>query len=139
MQPPINPIIYRPSSGKDKIARGIFDICAGLLLVFIMMSSKEAGISGDEEVHFRQSEKVYNYFATGGTDQSVLDTPTSHLKYYGQSFDNITTILIRWFDIDDIYTFRHQMNGLAAWLCIVTLAALALWRRGVRSYAAEGG
>ncbi|MCK9412771.1 MAG: hypothetical protein M0Q53_10745 [Prolixibacteraceae bacterium] len=130
MQPPINPIIYRPLSGKDKIARGIFDICAGLLLVFIMMSSKEAGISGDEEVHFRQSEKVYNYFATHGTDQSALDTPTSHLKYYGQSFDNLTTILIRWFDIDDIYTFRHQMNGLAAWLCIVLAGFLAVWLSG---------
>ncbi|MCK9638330.1 MAG: hypothetical protein M0R39_00350 [Prolixibacteraceae bacterium] len=130
MPPPIYPIIYRPRTGKDKIARGIFDLCAGLLLVFILMGSKEAGISGDEEVHFRQSEKVYNYFASGGTDQSALDTPTSHLKYYGQSFDNITTILIRWFNIDDIYTFRHQMNGLAAWLCIVLAGFLAVWLSG---------
>jgi hypothetical protein len=130
MPPPINPIVYRPSAGKDKIARGLFDICAGLLLVFIMMGSKEAGISGDEEVHFRQSEKVYNYYATRGADQSALDTPTSHLKYYGQSFDNLTTILIRWFGIDDIYTFRHQMNGLAAWLCIVLAGFLAVWLSG---------
>jgi hypothetical protein len=83
MRPPINSIIYRPQQGKDKIARGIFDICAGLLLVFILMSGKEAGISGDEEVHFRQSEKVYNYYATGSTDQNALDTPISNLKYYG--------------------------------------------------------
>ena len=51
--------------------------------------SLEAGISGDEKVHYEQSEKVLNYYKTFGKDKSALNTPTSHLKHYGQSFDNL--------------------------------------------------
>ena len=126
----ISNIIHRPTTGKGNITKGIFDLCAGLLLVFMLMSVKDAGISGDEDVHYKQSVSVYNYFASHGADQSALNTPATHLKYYGQSFDNITTILIRWFDIEDIYTFRHQMNTLAAWLCIVLAGLFATWLSG---------
>jgi predicted Zn-dependent protease len=117
-------------TGKDKIVRGIFDLLAGLLLIFMFLGSKEAGISGDEDLHYQQSVAVYNYFATQGADQSALHTPATHLQYYGQSFDNLTTILIRWFSIDDIYTFRHQANALAGWLCILLAAQLAIWLSG---------
>ncbi len=123
-------IIYRPDFGKDKIVRGIFNLLAGLLLIFMLLGAKDAGISGDEDLHYQQSISVYNYFSTLGTDQSALDTPATHLKYYGQSFDNLTTILIRWFNIDDIYTFRHQANALAGWLCILLAALLTVWLSG---------
>ncbi|MEI7830712.1 MAG: hypothetical protein WCI31_13130 [Prolixibacteraceae bacterium] len=130
MSLPFLHIIHRPNPGKGNISRGLFDLCAGLLLVFMLMSAKDAGISGDEDVHYKQSVSVYNYFASHGADQSALNTPGTHLKYYGQSFDNITTILIRWFNIEDIYTFRHQMNTLAAWLCIVLAGLFAVWLSG---------
>lgn len=126
----INHIIPQPPFSKDKIVRRIFEFLAGLLLLFMLQGSKDAGISGDEEVHYQQSVKVYNYFATLGHDQSALDTPVTHLKYYGQSFDNLTTILIRWFHIDDIYTFRHVTNTLAAWLAILLAAYFAIWLSG---------
>ena len=124
---PINHIIHQFRFDKGQIAKTIFVNAAMLLLLFMLFSSKEAGISGDEEVHYNQSVKVYNYFATFGKDQGALDTPTSHLKYYGQSFDNLTTILIRWFNIEDIYTFRHLANGFAGWLAILAAALLAVW------------
>ena len=130
MQLPIKHIIHQYRFDKGQLAKTIFVNAAMLLLLFMLLSSKQAGISGDEEVHYQQSLKVYNYFATFGNDQSALDTPTSHLKYYGQSFDNLTTILIRWFSIDDIYTFRHLMNGFAGWLCILLAALLAVWLSG---------
>jgi tetratricopeptide (TPR) repeat protein len=126
----ISNIIYRPVSGKTGLSKGLFQLCAGLLLVFMLVSAKDAGISGDEEVHYNQSIKVYNYFATGGKDQGALDTPVTHLKYYGQSFDNLTTIMIRWFNIEDIYTFRHESNTLAAWLTILLAALFAVWLSG---------
>ncbi|HEY5511881.1 MAG TPA: tetratricopeptide repeat protein [Prolixibacteraceae bacterium] len=113
-----------------KLARSIFAVAALFLLLILLHGAKDAGISGDEEVHYNQSVKVYNYFASFGKDQSALDTPTTHLKYYGQSFDNLTTILIRWFSIDDIYTFRHIMNSLAAWVAILIAALLAIWLSG---------
>lgn len=126
----LHTIIPPSPFGKGTRSKNLFNLLAAFLLVFLLMSSKEAGISGDEELHYTQSVNVYNYFASLGADQSALNTPTTHLKYYGQSFDNLTTILIRWFNISDIYTFRHQMNGLAAWLCILLAAQLAIWLSG---------
>jgi hypothetical protein len=130
MSLPINHIIHQIRFDKGQMAKRIFVNLAMLLLLFMLFSSREAGISGDEEVHYNQSVKVYNYFATCGKDQSALDTPATHLKYYGQSFDNLTTILIRWFNIEDIYTFRHLANGFAGWLAILAAALLAVWLSG---------
>ncbi len=120
--------ILQPLEGKS--AKPIFAIGSAILLLFLILSSKEAGISGDEDLHYQQSIAVYNYFASGGTDQSALNTPATHLKYYGQSFDNLATILINWFNIDDIYFFRHVMNALAAWICILLAAMLSIWLSG---------
>ena len=130
MSLPFLHIIHRPLTGKGNIVKRLFDLCAGLLLVFMLLSAKDAGISGDEELHYNQSVKVYDYFASLGQDQSALHTPTTHLKYYGQSFDNLTTIFIKWFNIDDIYLFRHVMNSLAAWVAILLAALLAIWLSG---------
>ncbi len=110
--------------------KSLFNLAAFLLLIFILFSANKAGISGDEEVHYNQSVSVYNYFSSLGVNNSALNTPVTHLKYYGQSFDNITTILIRWFGIEDIYSFRHLMNSFAAWLTILLSALLAVWLSG---------
>lgn len=90
---------------KDQRLRIIFWILALILLVLMLLISRDAGISGDEEVHYKQSELVYNYFASHGADKSALDTPETHLQYYGQAFDNLVTLLIRVFKIEDIYGF----------------------------------
>ncbi|RLD35570.1 MAG: hypothetical protein DRI73_02350 [Bacteroidetes bacterium] len=105
-----------------------------VVLLFIMpMFSLDAGISGDEKVHYDQSLKVYNYYKSFGKDKSALDTPQSHLKYYGQSFDNITTIIIKWLKINDIYKFRHIANSLAGWLTIFIAGLLAVFLGGYRT------
>jgi hypothetical protein len=51
---------------KNKI---LFWSLALLMLVALLIISRDAGISGDEEVHYRHSELVYNYFKTGGEGQ----------------------------------------------------------------------
>ena len=61
---------------------------------------------------------------------SALETPQTHLKYYGQSFDNLTTIFIRWFNIDDVFLFRHLASSLAGWLTILVTALFAIWLSG---------
>lgn len=109
----------------EKKLRYIFYVLAFVMLVFMLLISRDAGISGDEEVHYKQSEMVYNYFKTLGQDQSALNTPKTHLQYYGQSFDNLVTILIHWFNINDIYSFRHLMCSLSGWLAIVVTAIFA--------------
>ena len=110
----------------EKKLRYIFYVLAFIMLVFMLLISRDAGISGDEEVHYKQSEMVYNYFKTLGQDKSALDTPKTHLQYYGQSFDNLVTILIHWFNINDIYSFRHLMCSFSGWLAILGTALFAV-------------
>ena len=109
----------------EKKLKLIFIGLALVMLSAMLLISRDAGISGDEEVHYQQSEMVYNYFSTFGKDKSSLDTPKTYLQYYGQSFDNLVTILIHAFGIEDIYSFRHLMCSFAGWLTIVVTAIFA--------------
>jgi tetratricopeptide (TPR) repeat protein len=111
----------------------IFYACSLFLLVLMLLLSRNAGISCDEVLHYNQSVAVYDYFATHGQDKSALNTPGTHLKYYGQSFDNIVTILASWFNIEDVYSFRHLMSSLAGWLTLFITALFAVWLSGYRT------
>lgn len=111
---------------NQRLLKYIFFFLATLILAALLITSKDAGISGDEEVHYKQSEMVYQYFATLGKDQSSLNTPVTHLKYYGQAYDNVVTILIHWFSIEDVYSFRHFMSSIAGWLAIFITGLLAV-------------
>ena len=108
----------------------LFYTIAGLLLLFIVKGGVDAGISGDEHLHYTQSVYVYDYFASLGKDTAALATPHTHLKYYGQSFDNATTILIRWLNIDDIFLFRHVSNSVVGWLTVLVTGLFAVWLAG---------
>jgi len=108
----------------------LFFTFATLLLLFMMKGGVDAGISGDEYLHYNQSVSVYNYFASYGKDVSALNTPHTHLKYYGQSVDNLTTILIRWFKIDDIFLFRHLTSSFLGWLTVLITALFGVWLAG---------
>jgi tetratricopeptide (TPR) repeat protein len=57
----------------------------------------------------------------------------THLKYYGQSFDNLVTILIKWLDLDDVYRFRHFMSALMGWLVILMTSLFAIWLMNYRT------
>ncbi len=114
----------------EKKLKQIFFVLAGILLAGMILISRNAGISGDEEVHYKHSEMVYNYFKTMGADKSALYTPNTHLHYYGQAFDNIVTILIHWFNIEDIYGFRHLMSSIAGWLAILVTSLFAAYLSG---------
>jgi len=111
----------------------IFFFSTAFMLLIMIILSKNAGISCDEVLHYGQSEAVYNFFATKGGDQAALDTPDTHLKYYGQSYDNLVTILIHLFGIDDVYRFRHLMSALAGCTVILLTAFFAVWLSGYRT------
>ena len=110
-----------------------FYILAVLGLVLLPFLSLDAGISGDEEVHYIHSQKVLDYYTSFGKDTAALFTPESHLAYYGQSFDNFTTLLINWFNIEDIYRFRHVCNAIIGWFAILVAASLAVFLSGYRA------
>lgn len=115
---------------SEKRLKIFFWALALAVLAAMLLISRDAGISGDEEVHYVHSEMVYNYFATTGADQSSLNTPKTHLQYYGQAFDNLVTILIHWFGIEDIYGFRHLMCSISGWLTILVTALFAAYLSG---------
>jgi len=104
-----------------------------IILAFLLLTSRNAGITCDEVLHYKQSQNVYNFFASNGEDKSALHNPVWHLAYYGQSYDNLVTILINWFDIENAYGFRHIMSSLAGWLTILVTALLAVWISGHRT------
>jgi tetratricopeptide (TPR) repeat protein len=118
---------------KESFLKYLLFISSGLVLFLMLLSSRDAGITCDEVLHYNHSVSVYNYFATKGKDQSALDTPVTQLKYYGQSYDNIVTILIKWFHIENIYGFRHIMSTLAGWLTIMITALFAVRLAGYRA------
>jgi MFS family permease len=100
----------------------VFFVLSFVILITMALVSRDAGISGDEDLHLKQSELVYRYYATWGEDKSSMDTPKTHLKYYGQSLDNVTTILGHWFQLEDIYAFRHLVCSFTGWLAIFITA-----------------
>jgi tetratricopeptide (TPR) repeat protein len=108
----------------------IFILLLLLLLFFMLLMSRDAGVNCDEVLHYNQSVAVLNFFTSHGRDTSALNTPVTHLKYYGQSYDNLTTCLIRLFGINDIYGFRHLMSTIAGWLTILIAALFAIWLEG---------
>jgi tetratricopeptide (TPR) repeat protein len=118
---------------KETRLKYIFYISSAILLFLMLLTSRDAGITCDEVLHYNQSVSVYNYFATHGEDQSALNTPVTNLKYYGQSYDNLVTILINWLNIEDVYGFRHLMSSVAGWLVILITALFAVWLAGYRA------
>ncbi len=115
---------------KTSLQKYVFFTCSALLLIIMLVMSRSAGISCDEVLHYDHSVAVYDYFASRGNDLSALDTPETNLRYYGQSYDNLTTFLIRTLGIEDVYRFRHLMSSLAGWAVILITAFFAVWLSG---------
>jgi tetratricopeptide (TPR) repeat protein len=117
-------------NGKSKY---IFYLSSALLLILMLLISKNAGISCDEVLHYDHSVSVYNYFVSHGHDETALNTPVTNLKYYGQSYDDLVTVLIKWFNIENVYGFRHIMSSVAGWLAIFISALFAIWLTDYRA------
>lgn len=113
----------------------VFGFVALALGILLPLMSLDAGMSGDEHTQYDQAKAVYDYYASGGTDQAALNNPKTYTHYYSQSFDNITYAVNQWFGVEDVYTSRHIMNAMVGWLCMLfaglLVAQLAGWRAGV--------
>jgi len=118
---------------KGNPVKYLFSCLLGLLLIVMVISSRKAGITCDEILHYKHSLSVYNYFASHGNDLSALETPETHLKYYGQSYDNLVTIIIKLSGVEDVYGFRHIMSALAGWLVVLVTSLFAVWLKDYRS------
>jgi tetratricopeptide (TPR) repeat protein len=113
--------------------RLLFVTAAFIMAVALPLLSLKAGISGDEEKHYVQAGKVFNYFATKGQDKSCLSDPENKLNYYGQSFDLITLIINKVFSVDKIYETRHILNSIIGFLAVLFTGLLASLLAGYRA------
>jgi tetratricopeptide (TPR) repeat protein len=113
--------------------RSLFVAVAAVIAVALPLMSLDAGQSGDDEKHYQHAEKVYNYFATRGEDQSALSDPRLKLNYYGQSLDLITYIVNRVFRIENEYEARHFIIAITGFLCILFSGLLARKLAGERA------
>ncbi|WP_297092421.1 hypothetical protein [uncultured Draconibacterium sp.] len=115
--------------------KNIFVLLSLVLLVTMLIMSKDAGISGDEYFKEEHAEKVFNFYKTGGKDKSAVDTELPLQKYNGQSFDNVIYAFNTIFNIKDVYRSRHLFNALAGFLLILFTGLLAKslfgWRAGI--------
>ncbi|MCK5822071.1 MAG: hypothetical protein KAH17_09290, partial [Bacteroidales bacterium] len=107
-------------------AKKVFCLVLGLMFFLLVFLSLDAGISGDEPVHYQHSEYVNKYFSSGKTDLSALNTPETHLKYYGQVFDNISYSINSLLNTTSPYTVRHILNAFSGFLLILFSGLIAV-------------
>lgn len=115
------PIFHKNSA----LWRLSFALLMTILLFALPRLALNSGISGDEDVHYTHAKYVYNYFDTDGKDTTCLNTPKTMLQYYGQSFDNVSYIINKWFGIENEYEARHVMNAIVGWAAILFAGLLA--------------
>ncbi|MCX6225943.1 MAG: hypothetical protein NTV01_14520 [Bacteroidia bacterium] len=111
---------------SDRLKQRIFTALCLAPFILLPLLCLNAGISGDEPVHYGQAENVYNFFATHGKDSSSIYTPITYLKYYGQSIDNFSYLINKIFAFQEPYVTRHVINSLAGALTIAFTGFLAV-------------
>ena len=113
--------------------RKMFLILSSSLFILLPLLSINAGISGDEPVHYQHAEYVFNYFKTNGADQSALNTPKTNLKYYGQAIDNLSFYINHFLKSQNPYLTRHILNALLGALLILFSGLIAVRLSGYRA------
>jgi tetratricopeptide (TPR) repeat protein len=118
---------------ESAVYRLLFFIVAAAFLIIMPIMSFDAGISGDENEHYVQSEKVLNYYTSFGKDTTSLESQS--LRLYGQSFDLFAIIATKVFNTDKVYETRHVLNSIFGWFAILFTALIAVelmgWRAGI--------
>jgi tetratricopeptide (TPR) repeat protein len=135
---PLKEIRSKPEKLYDFIKipslfRLMFLATAVVMAMAMPLLSRQAGFSGDEDKHYNQAEKVYNYYVTRGEDKSALSDPEFKLNYYGQSFDLFTYTFNKIFKVDKTYETNHIFISLAGFLTILFSSSLASLLMGYRA------
>ncbi len=82
-----------------------------LLAVALTILAPRAAVNIDEQLHYPHAKEVVDWYFSGGENQSCLETPTTNLKYYGQSVDNFTALINRAFNTKDEFLVRHYTGA----------------------------
>jgi tetratricopeptide (TPR) repeat protein len=109
-------------------------ISLGLMLVIMLFTSKDFGISGDEMTQNTYGELVYKYYATFGKDKSCLEPfgRVDNAFYYGGFYDLLCVTVNKILHTDTFNT-RHFINALFGFFIIVFAARLARFMKDWRA------
>lgn len=115
---------------RDMVFRMLFLFFSCLIFLYMPLISRDYGVTGDEFVDHRHAGYVLDYIANG--DKAALDQPKTTLHLYGNSVQVIAAALIRWFDIENYYEFRHVIGGCVGALGILFVGLMGLrWGGGL--------
>jgi hypothetical protein len=104
-------------------------LLAGLLLL-VLLTFRDYGISNDEEVQHRYGELIVAYYQSGFADRSLFDYKNLYL--YGGLFDIVAVLLAKILPLD-VYSLRHLLSALIGVAGIGATAAVARLIAGPRA------
>jgi hypothetical protein len=112
----------------------VYDQTCGILLagvvLLVLLTFHDYGISNDEEVQHRYGELIVAYYASGFEDRAVFDYKNLYL--YGGLFDIVAVLLAKVLPLD-VYSLRHLLSALIGVVGIGAAAAVARMIAGGRA------
>ncbi|MCB9284374.1 MAG: tetratricopeptide repeat protein [Lewinellaceae bacterium] len=137
---PAPPPVYVPE--EKAMWKPIFWAASALFLVLTLVLANGSGINGDDSYQDDYSEKLVNYYLTGGADTSALNIPKGNMQLYGGFFELVTGFTNRalGYSIEDpsYHNVRHLYNGLFGWLAMLFVGLfvrqVAGWRYGLLAF-----
>jgi len=126
-------------SEKDPLLRKVFFGLAGLMLLLLLALAPGSGINADDEYQVDYSEKLVNYYSTGGVDTAALNIPKGNMHFYGGLFDVTAGAInhgLGYTEYDQGYhVVRHLLIALFGFLTLLFTALLTKeiggWRAGI--------
>jgi hypothetical protein len=120
------------TSFTDKINYRIATLASlAIMLLLMLVASKDFGITGDEVTQNTYGEMVYHYFATMGKDKACLEPFGRNLNvfYYGGMYDALC-VAINKVSPFDMYNTRHFITAICGFLVILFSSLLAKHYKG---------
>ena len=119
--------------GRASIFRLFYFLSLAFLLFYMPYISKDYGITGDEDVQYIYGEHLYDYFASGGSNDTAQNccpdlgaNAPQNLHFYGGSFDLLASTVHHTLGLKgDPFRTRHVLNALFGFLALLFAAKLA--------------
>jgi len=135
------PAVFVPE--EKPFWKPLFWAVAVLLLLGALVLANGSGINGDDEYQDDYSEKLVNYYLSGGKDTAALNIPKGNMQLYGGFFELVTGLTNRalGFTVNDTqyHDVRHWFNALFGWLAMLFVGLfvreVAGWRYGLLALA----
>lgn len=123
----MQPLLATPENKYWKFAFIGFSI---LLLIVMLIISKDYGQSGDEWLQIEYGQHIWNYFFEGNNqalDYSNMSLQYQGIEFYGGLFDFTMEILHRWLPSIPLLHLRHFFNALSGG-CLMIFTGLFAYR-----------